>query len=83
MAMAEGSSRRYDAYEYEYHTVWDSSASAWMSQVAEYPEMVGHGKTMQDAFYSVTDKMKVMLGELYEHGGEPITPNRYLDLRAL
>lgn len=55
---------------------------AWTTTVAEYPELVAHGHSMQEAFYGAVDKVKTVIEEAYSQGTEPITPNRYLDFRA-
>ena len=76
------SDRTYNPYEYDYDTVWDSDQKAWMTTVAEYPELVAHGHSMQEAFYGAVDKVKTVIEEAYSQGTEPITPNRYLDFSA-
>ena len=53
-----------------------------MTTVAEYPELVAHGHSMQEAFYGAVDKVKTVIEDAYSQGTEPITPNRYLDFRA-
>ena len=53
-----------------------------MTTVAEYPELVAHGRSMHEAFYGAVDKVKTVIEEAYSQGTEPITPNRYLDFRA-